>query len=77
MLYYGEPTIRKAVPLTIGHISASNPLLPILDTLSKYSHDNDLQVAITNAIFAMMGLVELRDDERRQILRHNERTPAP
>lgn len=54
-MHYGEPTIRKAVPLAIGLVSASNPQLPILDTLSKYSHDNDLQVAL-NAIFAM-GLV--------------------
>ncbi|KAF8634856.1 hypothetical protein AX17_004104 [Amanita inopinata Kibby_2008] len=55
LMHYGEPIIRKSVPLAIGLVSASNPQLPILDTLSKYSHDNDLQVAI-NAIFAM-GLV--------------------
>ncbi|KAI0826430.1 armadillo-type protein [Irpex lacteus] len=55
LMQYGEPIIRKAVPLALGLISASNPQLPILDTLSKYSHDNDLQVAL-NAIFAM-GLV--------------------
>ena len=55
-MLYGKPTIQKAVPLAIGLVSVSNPLLPILDTLSKYSHDNDLQVAI-NAIFAM-GLVK-------------------
>ena len=54
-MHYGEPIIRKAVPLAIGLVSTSNPQLPILDTLSKYSHDNDLQVAV-NAIFAM-GLV--------------------
>lgn len=54
-MHYGEPNIRKAVPLALGLVSASNPQLPILDTLSKYSHDNDLQVAL-NAIFAM-GLV--------------------
>jgi 26S proteasome regulatory subunit N1 len=54
-MHYGEPIIRKTVPLAIGLVSASNPVLPILDTLSKYSHDNDLQVAL-NAIFAM-GLV--------------------
>ena len=47
--------IRKTVPLALGLLSASNPQLGILDTLSKYSHDNDLQVAL-NAIFAM-GLV--------------------
>ena len=54
-MHYGEPIIRKAVPLALGLISASNPQLPILDTLSRYSHDNDLAVAL-NAIFAM-GLV--------------------
>ncbi|KAF5362663.1 hypothetical protein D9758_009578 [Tetrapyrgos nigripes] len=55
LMHYGEPVIRKAVPLAIGLVSASNPQLPILDTLSKYSHDNDPGVAV-NAIFAM-GLV--------------------
>ncbi|TFK22375.1 26S proteasome regulatory complex, non-ATPase subcomplex, Rpn1 subunit [Coprinopsis marcescibilis] len=55
LMHYGEPVIRKAVPLAIGLVSASNPQLPILDTLSKYSHDNDLTVAL-NSIFAM-GLV--------------------
>ncbi|KAG8746262.1 proteasome regulatory particle base subunit [Ceratobasidium sp. 414] len=55
LMHYGSPTIRKAVPLALGLISASNPQLGILDTLSKYSHDNDLAVAL-NAIFAM-GLV--------------------
>ena len=54
-MHYGEPTIRKAVPLTLGLISISNPQLHIMDTLSKYSHDNDLAVAL-NAIFAM-GLI--------------------
>ncbi|KAM6492451.1 Armadillo-type fold [Amanita muscaria] len=55
LMHYGEPIIRKSIPLAIGLVSASNPQLPILDTLSRYSHDNDLQVAV-NAIFAM-GLV--------------------
>lgn len=54
-MHYGDPIIRKSVPLALGLISTSNPQLPLLDTLSKYSHDNDLQVAL-NAIFAM-GLV--------------------
>lgn len=54
-MHYGEPVIRRSVPLALGILSASNPVLTILDTLSRYSHDNDLQVAI-NAIFAM-GLV--------------------
>ncbi|KAG2038326.1 hypothetical protein BDR03DRAFT_1045606 [Suillus americanus] len=53
-MHYREPIIRKSVS-SLGLISASNPQLPILDTLSKYSHDHDLAVAL-NAIFAM-GLV--------------------
>ncbi len=36
-------------------LSTSNPQLPILDTLGKFSHDSDPSVA-RNAIFAM-GLV--------------------
>ncbi|KZS97248.1 26S proteasome regulatory complex, non-ATPase subcomplex, Rpn1 subunit [Sistotremastrum niveocremeum HHB9708] len=55
LMHYGEPTIRKTVPLALGLISASNPQMSVVDTLSKYSHDNDLGVAL-NAIFAM-GLV--------------------
>jgi len=55
LMHYGEPVIRKMVPLALGLISASNPQLPIMDTLSRYSHDNDLAVAL-NAIFAM-GLI--------------------
>jgi len=55
LMHYGEPNIRKAVPLAMGLISTSNPQMKIYDTLSRYSHDNDNDVAI-NAIFAM-GLV--------------------
>ncbi|CAB4432969.1 unnamed protein product [Rhizophagus irregularis] len=55
LMHYGEPVIRRAVPLALGLLCASNPLLNVLETLSKYSHDNDADVAI-NAIFAM-GLV--------------------
>src|SRR5690349_9873983 len=54
-MHYGEPVIRRSVPLALGLLCASNPLLSVLDTLSKYSHDSDSEVAI-NAIFAM-GLV--------------------
>ncbi|RKO89788.1 armadillo-type protein [Blyttiomyces helicus] len=55
LMHYGEPVIRRAVPLALGLLCASNPLVHVLDVLSKYSHDNDQEVAI-NAIFAM-GLV--------------------
>ncbi|KAI9703908.1 MAG: proteasome regulatory particle base subunit [Candelina mexicana] len=55
LMHYGEPNIRKAVPLAMGLISPSNPQMKVYDTLSRYSHDNDNDVAI-NAIFSM-GLV--------------------
>lgn len=52
LMHYGEANIRKAVPLAMGLISPSNPQMKVYDTLSRYSHDNDNDVAI-NAIFAM------------------------
>ncbi|PFH58233.1 hypothetical protein XA68_13996 [Ophiocordyceps unilateralis] len=52
LMHYGEPNIRKAVPLAMGLISPSNPQMKVYDTLSRYSHDNDPEVAM-NAIFAM------------------------
>ena len=55
LLHYGDPVIKRAVPLALGLISLSNPKLNILDTLSKFSHDSDAEVA-HNSIFAM-GLV--------------------
>uniref|UniRef100_A0A674MQX5 26S proteasome non-ATPase regulatory subunit 2 n=1 Tax=Takifugu rubripes TaxID=31033 RepID=A0A674MQX5_TAKRU len=54
-LRYGEPTLRRAVPLALALISVSNPRLNILDTLSKFSHDADPEVS-HNSIFAM-GMV--------------------
>ena len=55
LMHYGEPVIRRAVPLALALLHPSNPAITLLDTLSKYSHDQDLDVAI-NAIFAM-GIV--------------------
>lgn len=52
---YGEPAIRRAVPLALAIISVSNPQLPIIESLSKFSHDADADTA-HNAVFAM-GLV--------------------
>ena len=54
-MQYGEPVIRRAVPLALAILSASNPQLSIIDTLSKLSHDNDAEVS-HNSIFAM-GIV--------------------
>ncbi|CAL1538285.1 unnamed protein product [Lymnaea stagnalis] len=55
LLRYGELPIRRAVPLALALISVSNPKLNILDTLSKFSHDSDPEVA-HNAIISM-GIV--------------------
>ncbi|KAK6111696.1 Proteasome/cyclosome repeat family protein [Brugia pahangi] len=55
LIRYGEPVIRRAVPLALALISTSNPQLSILESLSKFSHDADAETA-HNAIFAM-GLV--------------------
>ncbi|KAF6809766.1 26s proteasome regulatory subunit [Colletotrichum sojae] len=52
LMHYGEPNIRRAVPLAMGLLSPSNPQMKVYDTLSRYSHDNDNDVAI-NAIFSM------------------------
>ncbi|KAJ2690686.1 proteasome regulatory particle base subunit [Coemansia sp. RSA 1285] len=55
LMQYGEPYVRRTVPLSIALVCASNPLVGVLDTLNKFSHDNDKAVA-TSAIFAM-GIV--------------------
>lgn len=55
LMHYGDPVIRRTVPLALALLNPSNPVITVLDTLSKYSHDSDLDVAL-NAIFAM-GLV--------------------
>jgi len=55
LMRYCEPVIRRAVPLALALVSVSNPQLPILDTLSKFSHDTDPEVA-HNAIFGL-GLI--------------------
>ncbi|KAF9976410.1 proteasome regulatory particle base subunit [Actinomortierella ambigua] len=70
LMHYGEPVIRRAVPLAIGLLCASNPVLTVLDTLGKYSHDNDVEVAV-NSIFAM-GMIGAGTNNARiaQMLRH-------
>ncbi|KAI0462432.1 hypothetical protein LJB42_003925 [Komagataella kurtzmanii] len=55
LMHYGNSMIRRAVPLAMGLVSSSNPQMKVFDTLSRYSHDQDLDVAI-NSIFSM-GLV--------------------
>jgi len=53
MLQYGDPPVRRATPLALALLSASNPSnMLVTDTLSKLSHDVDQEVAI-NAIIGM------------------------
>lgn len=55
LLQYGEPVVRRAVPLALGLISLSHPRVGVTDTLSKLSHDSDEEVAM-GAVLAM-GLI--------------------
>jgi len=55
LLQYGEPVIRRSVPLALGLLSVSHPQIAVMDTLSKLSHDHDVDVA-QGAIFAL-GLI--------------------
>lgn len=49
---YGDPSVRKMVPLAIALSSISNPQLQVIDILTKYSHDPDDEVA-ANSIFGL------------------------
>eukprot|EP01105_Mastigella_eilhardi_P026876 TRINITY_DN7968_c0_g1_i1.p1 TRINITY_DN7968_c0_g1~~TRINITY_DN7968_c0_g1_i1.p1 ORF type:complete len:903 (-),score=292.98 TRINITY_DN7968_c0_g1_i1:117-2792(-) len=55
LLQYGDPAVRRAVPLALGLLSVSNPQMSVMDTLSKLSHDSDSEVGLA-AIFAL-GLI--------------------
>eukprot|EP00898_Chlorokybus_atmophyticus_P005084 jgi/Chlat1/5577/Chrsp369S05360 len=55
LLQYGDPSIRKAVPLGLALLSISNPQLSIMDTLSRLSHDSDSEVS--QAAILGLGLV--------------------
>eukprot|EP00397_Hematodinium_sp_SG-2012_P005278 GEMP01005296.1.p1 GENE.GEMP01005296.1~~GEMP01005296.1.p1 ORF type:complete len:899 (+),score=229.92 GEMP01005296.1:349-2697(+) len=52
LLQYGEGPLRRAVPLCLGLMFASNPKVTVVDLFSKLSHDADSDVAI-GAIFGM------------------------
>eukprot|EP00897_Mesotaenium_endlicherianum_P000523 jgi/Mesen1/10471/ME000083S09976 len=52
LLQYGDPNVRRAVPLALGVLSISNPKISIMDTLSRLSHDSDAEVAM-GAIVAL------------------------
>lgn len=50
LLQYGEQNIRRAVPLALGLLCISNPKVNVMDTLSRLSHDSDLEVAMAAII---------------------------
>jgi 26S proteasome regulatory subunit N1 len=54
-LQYGEPIIRRTVPLAIALLRLSNPEVNTVDLLNKLAYDSDKLVSM-NAIFAL-GLV--------------------
>lgn len=55
LIQYGEPVIRKCVPLALGLMNVSNPQVQTIDFLMKMSYDQDTEVSFS-AIFAL-GLV--------------------
>lgn len=55
LLQYGDPVIRRVVPLAIGLLSVSDPKLTLMDILSKFTHDSDLEVA--QAAIIGLGLI--------------------
>jgi len=55
LLQYGEPIIKRTVPLAIGLLRISNPEVQTMDLLTKLSYDTDVNVS-QSAIFAL-GLI--------------------
>jgi 26S proteasome regulatory subunit N1 len=55
LLQYGEPIIRRTVPLALGLLRISNPEVKTMDLLNKLAYDADKQVS-KSAIFAL-GLI--------------------
>jgi len=55
LLQYGEPIIKRTVPLAIGLIRVSNPEVSTMDLLTKLAYDTDVAVSMS-AIFAL-GLI--------------------
>jgi 26S proteasome regulatory subunit N1 len=55
LLQYGEPIIKKTVPLAIGLLRISNPEVHVMDLLTKLAYDTDVNVSMSS-IFAL-GLI--------------------
>lgn len=69
LMHYGNEHIRRMVPLAMGLVSVADPQMKVFDTLTRFSHDSDLDVSM-NSIFAM-GLCGLGTNNARlaQLLR--------
>lgn len=52
LLHYGEPAVRKAVPLALALLKVSNPEYAVVDAMSRLTHDADNEVVLT----AIIGL---------------------
>lgn len=55
LLQYGEPAVRRGVPLALALLNVSRPEVTVVDSLSRLSHDADAEVA-GGAILAL-GIV--------------------
>jgi 26S proteasome regulatory subunit N1 len=55
LLHYGEPSVRRAVPLALALLRVSCPDYGIADQMSRLTHDTDAQVCL-NAIIGL-GLI--------------------
>lgn len=55
MLQYGDIVVRRAVPLAMALMCASNPKMAVLDALSKLSHDPDAE--LSESAILSLGIV--------------------
>jgi 26S proteasome regulatory subunit N1 len=55
LLQYGEPSIRRTVPLAMGLLRVSSPDMNTMDLLNKLAYDSDPDVSMSS-IFAL-GLI--------------------
>lgn len=55
LLQYGDPAVRRGVPLALALLNTSDPDMLVMDALSRLSHDTDTEVAAAAAL--AMGLI--------------------
>jgi len=55
LYHYGDPVIKRTVPLAIGLLRVSNPEVNSMDWLTKLAYDSDELIAMS-AIFSL-GLI--------------------